>query len=139
MDRLQILGLILIFPLSVKVKYFLENQNCQLSQVCLKNPLGYLHWKWVAPLPHCEEGWGITEHNCQLCGKHEIHKTWSKVIKNLNYPIVDKQNGLQFLILITVMLSFQISNLVQFYENSLKLWKLKSFKTHVLKTKMINI
>jgi hypothetical protein len=33
-------------------------QSCQLSQAaqaCLRNPLGYLHWKSLAPLPHSEE------------------------------------------------------------------------------------
>ena len=127
MDRLQILGLIIIFPLSVKVKYFLENQNCQLSQVCLKNPLGYLHWKWVAPLPHCEEGWGITEHNCLLCGKHEIHKTWSKVIKNLNYPIVDKQNGwvaiLNFNHCYVIISNFKSSTILWKFFETLKIKK----------------
>ena len=127
MDRLQILGLILIFPLSVKVKYFLENQNCQLSQICLKNPLGYIHWKWVAPLPHCEEGWGITEHNCQLCGKHEIHETGSKVIKNLNYPIVDKQNGwvaiLNFNHCYVIISNFKSSTILWKFFETLKIKK----------------
>ena len=36
------------------------------NQGRLRNPLGYLDCKSLAPLPHCEEALGTKEHNWQL-------------------------------------------------------------------------